>query len=190
MTSHKTAFTLGFNYWLKMGSTQSGDFNLSLVNATDPDIQTDFALKSEIQVYGFGGEFGYFLTNPPDNDGVLRKIALKLSAGVGYYRANWELWQGVAGLNVDTQAEEPIDGTLTGSAPGGTLGISAEYPISFGGLVIQGTAKYLYLNFTSMKWYNNNNNQVVATYNASGGQVDLDFSGPRAQIGLKKYLSW
>lgn len=190
MTSRRTAVSLGFSYWLKLGSSRTGDFNLSLVNTDDPDSHTGFKLNSEVQILGGCANFDYYLSNPPEKDGGLRKLAVKVSAGGGYYKAGWQLWDGCAGYNTTTLQSEAIGGKLTGSAPSATIGISAEYPINFGGLVMEGLLNYTYLNFTNMKWYNSNNEEVVATYNNSGGRVDLNFSGPRVQFGLKRYFSW
>jgi hypothetical protein len=190
MTSRKTAVSLGFSYWLKLGSSRTGDFNLSLVNENDPNPHAGFDLKSEVKVIGACANFDYFLSNPPDKDGVLRKLAVKLTAGGGYYKASWQLWDGFAGYNLTSLQSEAVGGKLSGSAPGGNLGISAEYPINFGGLIMEGLLRYTYLNFTNMKWYNGSNQEVVATYNESGSRVDLNFSGPRVQLGFKRYFSW
>lgn len=189
-TSAKSAATIGFTYWLKMGSSQVGDFNLSLVNLDDPNDHYGFELNSEIQVYGFSGQVDYYLSNPPDKDGILNTLAFKIGAGLGYYFAQWKLWDGFTGFNLNTATAEVINGELKGSAPGFSAGLSAEYPINLLGLVLETNVRYLYLNFTSMKWYNQYNQETVATVNNSGLRVDLNMSGPRVQMGLKRYFSW
>jgi len=190
MASPKTAAEFGFAYWMKQGSSQSGDFNLSLVNMDDPDNHYGFDLKSEVQIYGFSGNIDYYLSEPPDREGNLNNLAFKVGAGLGYYFASWELWDGFTGYNLSTNEAEIISGKLTGSAPGITLSLAAEYPINLAGLVIEGKARYLYLNFTGMNWYNSNNEETVATVNNSGTPVELDMSGPRIQFGFKRYFSW
>ncbi len=190
MPSPKTSLELGFSYWLKQGSAQTGDFNLSLLNSDDPDDHYGFDLNSEIQIYGFSASVDYYLSEPPDKDGNLNNLAFKVGGGLGYYFASWELRDGFTGYNLSTGEPEVISGQLTGGAPGFTASLSAEYPINFAGLVIEGEARYLYLNFTSMNWYNSNNEEAVATVNNSGAQVELNMSGPRVQFGLKRYFSW
>lgn len=190
MPSPKTSLELGFSYWLKQGSAQTGDFNLSLVNLDDPTDHYGFDLNSQVQVYGFSASLDYYLSEPPDKDGNLNNLAFKVGGGLGYYFASWELWDGFTGFNLSTGEPEVIGGKLSGSAPGLTASLSAEYPINFGGLVIEGEARYLYLNFTGMNWYNSNNEETVATVNNSGVPVELDMSGPRVQLGLKRYFSW
>jgi hypothetical protein len=190
IVSPKSSASIGFAYWLKMGSSQSGDMNLSLVNLNASDPAYDFDLKSEVQVYGIAGNVDYFLTNPPDADGQLTNLSFKIGAGLGYYFANWEVWDGFTGYNLATGEPEVINGELEGQALGVSLQLAAEYPINLGGLVLESSAKYLYLNFTDMKWYNSYNEETVATVNNSGLPVELNLSGPRFQIGLKRYFSW
>ena len=190
MASPKTSVEFGFAYWLKQGSSQTGDFNLSLVNLDDPEDQYDFELNSEIQIYGFAGSIDYYLSEPPDKEGILHNLAFKIGGGFGYYMASWELWDGFTGFNLSTSEPEIISGKLTGSSPGFTANVSAELPIKLAGLVMEAEARYLYLNFTGMKWYNSNNEEVVATVNNSGTKVELNMSGPRFQLGCKRYFSW
>jgi hypothetical protein len=190
MTSPNSAMSLGFSYWLKMGSNQVGDFNLSQLNASDPDDHYSFDLKSELQVYGIVGNLDYYLLNPPDRDGILRRLSVRTTVGGGYYFARWELWEGFTGYNLSTEMPEVVEGKLTGQAPGFSGGVAVEFPVRLGGLVAEGTVRYLYLNFNAMKWYNSNSDETVATVNNSGTRVDLDFSGPRVHFGLKRYFGW
>jgi hypothetical protein len=67
---------------------------------------------------------------------------------------------------------------------------AAELPLGLAGLVVEAEGRFLYLNFTKMSWYNSSNDEIVATVNNSGAQVELDMSGPRFQLGLKRYFSW
>lgn len=190
MTNPKMAASVGLSYWLKMGSSENGDYNLTLVNASDTDDRSDFDLKSEVQVYGFSSGFHYYLMNTPDKFGKLHNIAVKANMTAGYYFASWELWEGYTGYNLSTNSGSDIGGKLTGSAPGVSLGLSLEYPTPLAGLVLEGSASYFYLNFSKMKWYNDNNEENVVVYNNDADRVELDFSGPRANFGLKRYFSW
>ncbi len=190
MTTPKISAMVGLNYWLKMGSKESGDYNLTLVNASDVGDRTDFDLKSEVQIYGFSSGFQYYLFNPPDRYGKLHTIAVKANMSAGYYFASWELWEGYTGYNLSLAAGTDISGKLTGSSPGVSLGLSMEYPTPLAGLVLEGSASYFYLNFTKMKWYNDNNEENIVAFGTENERVELDMSGPRANFGLKRYFSW
>ncbi|MDD4052595.1 MAG: hypothetical protein PHR28_11950 [candidate division Zixibacteria bacterium] len=190
MVTPKFSLTGGFSYWLKMGNTPVGDYDLSLAFPTDTAAHNEFELESEVQVYGISVDAGYYLINPPDNNAVLKAIAVKLSLGTGYYFANWSLWQGYLGYNLSTQDYEEIGGKLTGKAPGIMAGISFEVPLKVAGLVMEGMARYQYLNFGKMKWYNDESEETVVVHQGSQERVKLDLSGPRAQFGLKRYFSW
>lgn len=190
MVSRKVALTGGFSYWLKMGNTPVGDYDLSSAFPADTQAHDAFELKSEVQVYGFSADLNYYLVNPPDNQGILRAIAVKLSVGGGYYFAKWSLWQGYLGYNLSNQSYDEIGGKLSGTAPGITAGVSFEFPLKLAGLVMEGAARYQYLNFGNMKWYNGESQETVVVHLGSEERVKLDFSGPRAQFGLKRYFSW
>ncbi|MFH1699959.1 MAG: hypothetical protein ABIE07_05160 [Candidatus Zixiibacteriota bacterium] len=190
LTSPKSSAQVGLTYWLKMGSKDVGNYDLTSLNLEDTDVRTDFDLSSQIQVYGFSGSYDHYLINGPDKFGILNKAALKVGGGAGLYFAKWDLWDGYSGFNLSTQAASTVEGNLTGTAPGFSAHVSAEYPIKMGGLILEGTLNYQYLNFTKMKWYNSSNEEVVAGYNFSGDRVELNLSGPRAQFGLKRYFCW
>ena len=187
MVAKKSAVTVGLNYWLKMGSSNVGDYNISLNLSTAED-EYDYELKSEVRVYGFSAHFDQYLINAPDNSGYLNGFALKAGLGVGYYFANWELWDGFAGYNETTGEPEIVNGNLDGSTLGFTVGLSGEMPLPVAGLILEASAKYLYLNFGNVTWYNSNDEEVVAQFYDE--QVELDLSGPRAQIGFKRYFAW
>lgn len=194
MATPQASVTFGFNYWLKLGSDQKGDFNLVLLNAADSVDHLGFDLTSEIQIFGFSSSVDYYLLNPPTKDGILPGFSLKAVLGGGYYFAKWQLWDSFAGNNLDAAVgDDPItvvESKLSGSAPGFTIGMAAEYPLGIAGLVVEGSAIYRYLNFSSMKWYNESDEEIVATYQNDGERVELDFSGPRARLGFKRYFSW
>ncbi|MCK5125490.1 MAG: hypothetical protein KAR42_04480 [candidate division Zixibacteria bacterium] len=190
MVNQKSAAMVGISYWLRMGSDETGDFNLTLVNSNDIADRTDFDLKSQVQIYGFSSSFNYYLVNSPDRYGVLHGIAVKTNLNAGFYFAKWDIWEGYTGYNLNTSTGNEIEGKLTGSAPGVSLGLSLEYPTPLAGLVVEGSASYLYLNFAKMKWYNSSNEEHVIVQGLENERVELDFSGPRANFGLKRYFSW
>lgn len=190
MGTPKLSLAGGFSYWLKLGRTPVGDYNLSLLSAEDAEDHNGFDLKSEVQVYGFAASVDYYLMNPPDQQGVLRGLAVKALMGGGYYFARWQLWEGFDGYNLAAQETEDITGKLAGAAPGFTVGMAVEYPLRLAGLVVEAAARYQYLNFASMKWYNGNNEETTVVQNGTTERVNLDFSGPRAQFGLKRYFGW
>lgn len=190
MVARKIAVSAGLTYWLKMGNTPVGDYDFSAAFPTDTSAHTGFELKSEVQVYGFATDVHYYLVNQPSLDGAMNALAVKLSVGGGYYFARWSLWENYLGYNLSTGDYEEIGGKLTGSAPGVTVGASFEYPIKLAGLVVEGGAQYQYLNFTNMKWYNDQSQETVVVHQGTRDRVKLDFSGPRAQFGLKRYFNW
>jgi hypothetical protein len=50
---------------------------------------------------------------------------------------------------------------------------------------------YLYLNFTNVSWYNSQDQEIIATVDGTeDGRVDLDFSGVRGKVEIKRYFSW
>lgn len=190
MTSPKTSMEFGVAYWLKLGSNNVGNYNLSQVNYLDSVNHTGFELESKVQVFGITGNLNYFLFNNPDRDGTLHGSALKLGFGAGYYFARWNLWEGYSSYNLNSSVQQALTGKLSGSSIGLTASLGGEIPLKMGGIVIEGAVKYLYLNFAKMKWYNSNNEENVVTYNSDNDRVELDLSGGRVHFGLKRYFSW
>ncbi len=190
ITSPTTSMEFGVSYWLELGSDQTGNYNLSQVNYDDSVIHDGFSLESKVQVYGINGNLNYFLFNAPDRDGILHGSALKLGLGAGYYFARWNLWEGYSSYNLNTSAQQALGGKLSGSSLGFTASLGSEIPLKFGGVILEGSVKYLYLNFAKMKWYNSDNQENVATFNNNDDRVELDLSGGRVQFGMKRYFNW
>jgi hypothetical protein len=188
MASSKMAIKLGFEYWLKMGSDETGDYNL----AVEPlGLQSDFNLLSKIQVYGFTAGLDYYILNHPDRAGIINSLALHFGAGAGYYMAKWEIWQGSSSFNLATGESDANAEPLKGSTPGFTASLGADYPIRFFDLVLGAEVSYLYLNFTNVHSYNDVGEELYLTCSANtNDRVDLDFSGPRVQMQLKKFFHW
>jgi len=47
-----------------------------------------------------------------------------------------------------------------------------------------------YLNFANAAWYNESGDEIVASVDGTeDGRVDLDFSGVRGKIEVKRYFS-
>ncbi len=190
VTSKKTTAEIGFSYWLKLGTNERGDYDLTSLNLGETELSNDFDLQSQIQVYGLSSQFNYYLFNSPDKYGILKNFALKLGGGGGIYFAKWNLWNGFTGYNLATSELSVIEGSMSGISPGLVASAAAEYPIPVGGLIIEGSVKYLYLNFGKMKWYNDSNEENIVTYSSNDDRVELNLSGPRAQFGIKRYFSW
>jgi len=190
MTTSRSSITIGATYWLNMGTTKTGDYDMTQLNLADTGPRYDYELKSTVRVFGVLANFDYYLLNPPDRQGVSKRLAVRIGTGGGLYFAKWQLWNGYTGYNLFTAAPETIDGNLSGVAPGFTATLAVEYPIPLGGFVVETAAQYLYLNFNRMKWYNADNEESVAVYTDDFDRVNLDLSGPRARFGLKRYFNW
>jgi len=187
MVARNVAVGASAHYWLKLGNDATGNYIRLAEDPIDTVASTD--MKSNLQVYGFTGNIDYFVMNPPDKSGILHGPALKINVDAGYYFARWELWEGFLGYNLDTEASEVVDDKFTGGAFGGSAGLAAEMPINFGGLVVEGAIRYEYLKFSKIKWYNGDDNEVVVAGNDARERVELDLSGPRVQLGVKRYFS-
>ena len=184
---NRFAWSLGGEYWLKFGQTMSGTYTYqpslsTAVQVVDP--------SSEITVFGIYTGFQYYLLNPPDNERQLTSLALKAVTTVGYYGVSWDLWQQFENLNLSTSLPEGENMTFKGSAPGITIGLGADYPLNFHGMVFGAEVQYMYLNFKNVAWYNDQDQEIVASYTGDAdGRVDLGLSGFRAKVELKRFFS-
>jgi hypothetical protein len=190
MAADKFSFKVGFDYWMKLGSSVTGDYTFGTTFGPS-GYQESFEVKSEIQVYGFYGGFDYFIFNPPDRDGIVRSISLRAGAGAGYYLSKWQIWEGAYTLNLSTETTEENVEPLKGSAPGVTAWIGMDYPVNLLGLLVGANVSYMYLNFTDVHSYNSLGEELYVTYSTSpSDRVELDFSGLRGKIELKRYFKW
>jgi hypothetical protein len=186
MVSRNAAFKLGFEYWLKMGSSNTGDYTMGI----EPlGTQTDFNLVSEVQIYGINGGVDYYFLNPPDMNGQFNSIALRLGLDAGIYFANWNVWEGVSAINLSTQTSEANSDPLKSTAPGASLMVGADVPIL--GFLLSANAGYQYMNFSSVKAYNSIDEELYVSYsNNIDDRVELDFSGFRSKLEIRKFFKW
>ncbi len=183
--NQRFAWSLGGEYWLKLGQNLTGDYYYTPLGApiTDP--------KSEVQVYGFSTGLQYYLFNHPQLSGELNNFAVRVGGTVGYYQVSWKLWDEYQNLNLSTGVSAGTNTTFKDNAPGFAVNLGLDYPLNFHGMVLGLDMSYLYLNFDKVAWYNTQNEEVVATYNNSpDSRVDLNLSGVKGRIELKRFFSW
>ncbi len=184
----KFAWTIGGEYWMKLGTSESGTYTY------DPPLGTAVAvndIKSEIKVYGVTTGLSYYLLNAPQPTEAITKPSLRVNGVVGYYHAGWDLWPEYENLNLSTGTTEASNATYEGNAPGVSLGLGADYPLNFFGLAFSADFSYLYLNFNNVAWYNSQDQEVIVTYDGTAdGRVDLELSGFRGKVELKRYFSF
>ena len=179
----KFAWYVGGEYWMKQGNTISGDVVYNSQTISNP--------SSELKVLGVYTGLQYYLMNPPTPTELLTGLAVRVNGSVGLYSASWDLWEEYENLNLATASAEGQNATYKGSAPGFSVGFGIDYPISFWNMAIGADMNYLYLNFTNVAWYNSQDEEIVATYGTSADhRVDLQMSGVRGKIELKRYFSW
>lgn len=186
--AEKIGWSIGGEYWLKMGDNKSGSFDYSPPGGTPVTIEN---LKSEIQVWGITTGVQYFVFNAPTVNDQLTKPAIRLGGTVGYYQASWDLWTEYQNLNLATSASEETNITYKGTGVGFTVNLGGDYPLKWNGLVIGADVSYLMLNFKNVSWYNGQDEEVVATYDGTeAGRVNLDLSGVRGRFEIKRFFSW
>ena len=185
MMNRRMAFSLGGEYWLKMGETFSGSYLYQPIGAAVSDPSSD------IKVYGASASLLYYFTNAPTAQNGLKSFALRSKVTFGYYRAKWELWADYQNLNLSTSLPEPSNLTFTGSAPGLAMTFGGDYPIGAHGFSLGAELGYQYLNFNNVSWYNDQNHEVVVTYAGTPEtRVDLGFSGFIGKVEFKKLFTW
>ncbi len=186
MIGNKFAWSIGGEYWLKLGTNETGAFNYTPPDAPAAVVDN---LVSEVQVWGVGSAVQYYLYNPPAKSNLLNRLAVRVGGSVGYYQVSWDLWDEYRNLNLATEAPTSSNTTFKGAAPGFSVNAGVDYPLSFLGMALGIDVSYLYLNFTNVAWYNQSNEEVVATYNgAADGRVDLGFSGVRGKVEVKRFF--
>ncbi|MFH2036883.1 MAG: hypothetical protein ABIJ45_10810 [Candidatus Zixiibacteriota bacterium] len=177
MVSPKAALSFGFDYWLNMNTKVTIDQTTTIGTLDIPELYVDDA---SLNVYGIKAGFDYYFLDHPDNEGILNKLALKLGGGTGYYFASWDVW------NETSDQAEPLKANSFALWVNG----GAEYPIGFAGLIVGADVSYFFLNFSDVTSYNQETGDLTMAYLTGGDKVELNFSGPRAKIMLKKYLLW
>ena len=182
----RIGWSVGGEYWLKMGENQSGSFDYTPPGGGTITIDN---LKSEIKVWGITTGLQYYLFNRPTVNEQLTKPAVRLGGTVGYYQVSWDLWQEYQNLNLATSTSENTNITYKGTGIGFTGVIGGDYPLKWSGLVVGADFGYQILNFKNVSWYNGQDEEVVATFNGSD-RVDLDLSGFKGRFEIKRFFSW
>lgn len=188
MISRKIGWHAGGEYWLTFGNQLSGTYTYNppgggTAQVTDP--------KSEISVVGFHTGLQYYVLNPPTPQEKLSKLAVRVNGAVGMYSASWDLFNQFQNLNLATSAPASTNTTFKDDAIGFRAGVGIDYPVKLGGLTLSLESEYLSLNFNEMAWYNQQNNEIIASYDGtSNGRVGLDLSGLRGRFEIKKFFSW
>ncbi len=184
----KFAWSIGGEYWLKQGETISGSIMYAPAGTAINNP------KSEIKVTGFTTGLQYYFKNHPKVTGELNGMALRGGVTLGFYQVSWELWPEYSYNNLNLSTSTSTNGTSTtykDTAPGILLSLGVDYPTNFLGSVIGVDFGYLYLNFNQVAWYNQMDEEVIATSTGTEeGRVDLTFSGFKGKIELKKFFSW
>lgn len=182
------AWSIGAEYWMKMGETVEGS---SLYLPSGTVINNP---KSEIKVIGFTTGLQYFFKNHPKITGELDGLALKGGVNVGLYQVSWDLWPEYSYNNLNLSTSLTTDGNITtykDIAPGIMVSLGADYPTNFLNTVLSFDMGYLYLNFNQVAWYNLQDEEIIATTTGvENDRVDLNFSGIKGKIEIKKYFSW
>lgn len=188
MLNRDVLFKLGFDYWLSMGSEKTGDYTMSVAPV---GAQTDFNMKSKVQVLGFSIGTDYYLTNPPDKYGIIHALALRVGVSGGFYMAKWNVWEGLTSFNLATSSFEANRDPLKDNSLGFTVMAGVDFPAPVWDLLIGFDAGYQYLNFDDIKSYNTVGEELYLSATAGGtDKLTLDLSGLRAKIELKKFFSW
>ncbi|MFH1686184.1 MAG: hypothetical protein ABIE70_01525 [bacterium] len=185
--SRRLAVSVGGEYWLKLGDNLSGDFEYNssglVTTVTDP--------ASQISVWGVTTGLQYYPFAHPTSSGGTGRLSLRFGGTVGYYHASWNVWNEYQSLNLTTSLPEGDNISFQDSGPGFSLVIGADYPLRWKSLAVGAEFGYLYLNFDNIAWYNSSEQEIVASSNGTPkGRVDLNLSGIRAKIELKRFFSW
>ena len=179
------AWSLTGEYWMKMGEEISGDITYLPTSTTVENP------KSEISMYGIATGLQYYLTNPPNENGVLNGVSVRAGGSVGYYSVSWDLWDDYQNLNLATNTSTGNNTSFKGNSPGFSMLMGVDYPLNFFNLNLGLDFSYLYLNFDNVAWYNDQDQEVVASYDGTpDGRVDLGMSGFRGKIEIKRFFSW
>lgn len=188
LMKEKWSWGIGGEYWMKFGPNETGNFIYSPPGGASQSISN---LRSEVQIYGITTSLQYFVKNAPSDPSETKGLSLRLGGTLGYYFASWDLWPEYQNLNLATSSMAGTNTTFKGTAPGIWLSVGADQHMGFYGLQLGADFGYQYLNFANMAWYNSLDQEVVVTYSGlADGRVDLDLSGFRGKLALKRYFSW
>ncbi len=182
------AWTIGGEYWLKQGVNESGAFNYDPPLGTATTVEN---FQSEITVYGVTTSLQYYIMNAPTAQQLPTSLSVRVNGLVGYYHAAWDLWPEYENLNLATATSGGTNTTFEGSAPGFQLSFGADYPLNFWNTSFTVDFGYMYLNFDNIAWYNSQDQEIIVTLDGTPDtRVDLDLSGFRGKVELKRYFTF
>jgi len=188
MLKKNFAISFGGEYWMKFGENQSGDFAYTPPNQAASVVD---GLQSEISVYGINANLQYYFYNAPVNGVGLTKLAARVGFGAGWYEAKWDLWQTYQNLNLSTSTPTGDNTTFKDNSIGLNFNVGIDYPLNKWDLGLGLDFGYQYLNFDQVAWYNSADEEVVVTYaGTADSRVELDLSGFRGKVEVKKFFSW
>ena len=183
--NNKWAWSVGGEYWMEMGQELTGS---QYYSPTASFIENP---SSTVKVFGITTGVQYYLMNAPEKSGELKSLALRTGISAGLYSVSWDLWSDYSNLNLSTSTSTGTNTTYKDNAPSVSLHLGADYPINFYGLNMGLDMSYLYLNFDKVAWYNGQEDEIVASYDGTpDGRVDLNFSGFRGKIEIKRFFTW
>lgn len=184
----KFAWTIGGELWSKAGTNYTGTFTYTPPSGGPVAVVNP---KSEVSVWGVTTGFQYYLINAPKPATKLTSLAIRTGFNVGYYVATWQLFDQYQNVNLSTGTDEGQNIDYKGSTVGFSFNLGADYPVNLWDMSLGLDASYLMLNFGNVAWYNLQNQEIVATWTGDeAGRVDLDLSGFRAKVELKRFFSW
>ncbi|UCG62671.1 MAG: hypothetical protein JSV52_05130 [Candidatus Zixiibacteriota bacterium] len=179
------AWNISLEYWLKIGQSLEGTY-FYVPTGTYVENPT-----SEVTVYGASTGLQYYFWNPPSAKGEFDKLALRGGANVGFYKAKWEVWDEYQNLNLSTNSPDVSTASFEDQAVSFSALIGVDYPTGIFDFVLGVDFSYQYLNFDNVAWYNEDDEEIIATYTGtSDGRVNLGLSGFRGKIEIKHFVSW
>jgi hypothetical protein len=188
MLKKNFAVSFGGEYWMKFGEDQSGTFSYTPPNQAASVVD---GITSEITVYGVSTNLQYYFYNAPTGGSPLTKLAARVGFGAGWYEAKWDLWQNYQDLNLATSTPTGDNATFKDNTIGLNFNVGIDYPLNKWNLGVGLDFGYQYLNFDEIAWYNSADEEVVVTYaGTADSRVELDLSGFRGKVEVKKFFSW
>ena len=184
----KFAWSIGGEYWLQLGQNEEGDYSYTPSGGLQTSVTI---LQSDIAVYGLSTGLKYYFKGSPSVSEGLTDLSLRGGLTAGFYQVSWDIWDAYPSYNLTTANTATANNTFKGNAPGLSAGIGMDYPLNFFGLSLGADMSYFYLNFTNVAWYNSIDQEIVASVNASEeGRIDLNFSGVRGKLEVKRFFTW
>ena len=184
----KFAWTVGGEFWQKAGDSNTGTFTYTPISGTPAQVVDP---KSEVSVWGVSTGIQYYVKNNPQPASKLTKLAIRTGVNVGYYVATWDLFDQYENVNLTTGIDEGQNIAFKGTSLGFSFNVGVDYPINLWDMSLGVDANYLMLNFDNIAWYNAQDQEIIATWTGDDtGRVNLNLSGARAKVELKRFFSW